>query len=407
MELLNQEEICSIVKPLGSPKVLNWSIENYSDELIGYLGEHLRLNIEIGDGKGKSKIKLFVKCMPRFDEWKAQYLKELSFFKKEYIMLSDLFQHFQNSDESHKWRPNLYFIREDLFVFEDVAQIGYQMPSHRDTLSEDEIRSTIETIAKFHAQSIIFEETKSKELNRPYRIWEDYKSYLQEPPQGQNWRDTGRRAVVDYLKEYSAYKTDPNFIKRIEIIIPMLFEGALTLMKPSSEYRNVVVHRDLWTNNIFLKKEDSGKNHALLVDFQTVLYASPMLDISSVLFFNTTRSYRDKNLNEILDFYYGILNSELKSHRIDIDDIFDKATLHKAYDDSVMFGITQAVLIVPFAVMDAAIRKQVFSNPDTIQIVNEVSRSREFIEVARHDELFRHRMTELTEEIVERFVFTK
>ncbi|KAJ2949040.1 hypothetical protein O0L34_g5982 [Tuta absoluta] len=407
MELLSQEEICSILKPLGSPKVNNWSIENYSNELIGYLGEHLRLTIEIDDGKGKSEIKLFIKCLPRFDEWKAQYLKELSFFKKEYVMLSDLFQHFQKSDESHKWRPILYFIREDLFIFEDVSQIGYQMPSHRDTLSEDELMATIEAVAKFHAQSFIFEETKSMKLNREYRIWEDYKEYLQEPIQGRNWRDTGRNAIIDYLKEYSTYKTVPNFAKRIEVIIPMLFEGALTLMKPSSVYRNVVVHRDLWTNNILLKKQDGCKNHALLVDFQTVLYASPMLDLSSVLYFNTTRAYRDKHITEILLFYYDILSSELQSHRINIDAIFDKSTLRKAYEDSIIFGLTQAGLIIPFAAMETATKIQVFSNPDTVQIVNEVSRSREFIEVARQDDHYRHRLTELFEEIVERFVFEK
>lgn len=279
------------------------------------------------------------------------------------------------------------------------------MPCHRYTLEYDQILATVEALAKFHAKSFIYEEKKSKDLNRPYRIWEDYSDYLQEPLNGQRWRDAGRNAVIEYLKVFSVHKNNANFSKCLEIVIPMLFEGAITLMKPSLEYRNAVIHRDLWSNNIFLKQLDNGRTHALLVDFQTVLYSSPMLDLSSMIFFNTTRAFRSEHTDKILNFYYELLSEELKSEGIDITTILEQTSLSKAYEDSIMFGITQAAIIVPIVAMNSARRKQLFSDPETSQKINEVSRSEEFIDTAKEDDNYRCRVTELFDEIVERYIY--
>lgn len=281
------------------------------------------------------------------------------------------------------------------------------MPSHRTTMSYDEIIATVRTLAKFHAQSYIYEENKSKELDRPYRIWEDYSDFLYEPHLGQKWRNAGRNAVIEYLRVYSSHRNKPNFHTCLQVVIPMLFEGALTLMKPSSVYRNVVIHRDLWSNNILLKKQANSKIHAMIVDFQTVLYSSPMLDLSSLMFFNTTRAFRNNRTAEIINLYYETLTEELKYNDIEIRNIIDETTLMKSYDESVMFGITQAAIIVPIIAMSAEKREELFSNPETCVKINEVSRSEEFIEIAEEDEIYRTRITELFDEIVERYIFTE
>lgn len=99
--MLNREEICFIVnssKNNSNYKILNWSLANYADRLIGYLGDHLKLTVEIEDKNAKQELRYFVKCMPRFDHWKREYLKELLFFQKEFRMLSCLFSQFNHGD---------------------------------------------------------------------------------------------------------------------------------------------------------------------------------------------------------------------------------------------------------------------------------------------------------------------
>ncbi|XP_072948823.1 uncharacterized protein [Epargyreus clarus] len=406
MELLYQSEIESIVKKCGCTNIddMKWNISDYSNELIGYLGEHLNLTVKVISKGVIKELHLFLKCIPRFNKWKAEYLRETTFFLKEYAMLSGLFQHFQDNQGERKWRPTLLYVKEELFVFEDVSKLGYVMPDNMYTLTDEELMATVEALAKFHAQSYIYEETKTRELKTQYRIWEEYGEYLTEPIKGKPWRDTGMRAAIDYLKEYSAYKSKPGFCKDIERIITMLFDSAMDLMKPSLTYRNVVIHRDIWTNNIFLKKMDSGKLHALIVDFQTVLYCSPMLDLSSLLFFNTTEKFRHVQTDNVLNFYYKILGEELKFNGIDVCNILDKDKLRTAYNESVIFGMTQAALIVPIITMRRERRKEIYGDHERA-IVDSISRSKEFIETARDDVNYRNRVTELLDDIVEKFVY--
>lgn len=406
MELLSQEEIIDIAKQCGYSELLNWTFEEFEDKVIGYLGDYLNLILEVESKGIKSKITLFIKCLPRYDQLKAEYLKE-TFFKKEFIMLSTLFTEFHNPEGFKKWRPKSFLIKKDIFALENVKSQGYSMPHHQDTMSFEEIKATVETLARFHAQSYIFEEKKSKELKRSYRIWECYQEYLQEPSSVKDWRDTGRNAVIDFLKVYSKYKAEPNFHRCIESTISSLFDKAMALLKPSSECRNVVIHRDLWANNIFLKKDSNSVYHAMLVDFQSVVYCSPMLDLSSLIYFNTSRTERLIWVHELIDLYYSALNECLKDNGVNVDDVFDKNCLVKQFEKSLVFGITQAALIVPIVTMSKEKREQIFWDPERSHKANVVSRSEEFIEIAKEDEKYRIRFTELLDEIVEKFVLQK
>lgn len=96
MELLTRKEINYIAKQCGFTKVLDCVTEEFPDKVLGYLGDHLKLIIEVESNGTKTKLNLFVKCMPRYDKWKAKYLTDLKFFKKEYVMLSSLFNEFEN-----------------------------------------------------------------------------------------------------------------------------------------------------------------------------------------------------------------------------------------------------------------------------------------------------------------------
>ncbi|XP_068633400.1 uncharacterized protein [Battus philenor] len=405
MDLLNLSEIQTIVNQYEFSKVVAWNIEDYSDKLVGYLGDHLRLRIRLNRDGIDKELKLFIKCMPRNNKWKAQYIEELTFFRKEYVMLSKLFKNFQDGEDTNRWRAKLLYIRQDLFVFEDVTEIGYVMPDYRLTMNYEQLSAVICTIAKFHAKSLIYEERKSKELNKTYRIWDEYSEYLTEPKKSQSWRDTGAKAVIDFLKVFSKYKSQTDYMKYVEVVIPMLYDCAANLMKPRTECRNVVIHRDLWANNIFLKKLDNEQYHSLIIDFQTVLYCSPMLDLSSVIYFNTSRSFRDLNTDKLLEVYYAILSDELKSVGIDVKNIIDKKTITKSYQQSIVFGITQAALIVPIIAMSDEARESSFENPESCEKVNTVSRSEEFIHLARNDEDYRKRVIELFDEISDRYIF--
>lgn len=59
------------------------------------------------------------------------------------------------------------------------------------------------------------------------------------------------------------------------------------------------------------------------------------------------------------------MSEGLKSAVLDICNFFDKISLHILYEDSIMFGITQASLIVYITVMTRE-KKLEYNNPETL-----------------------------------------
>lgn len=104
MELFNENEIKLIIQQLGISTISNlkWNVEDYSEKLIGFLGEHLSLKISFELGGVRTEKKFFVKCIPHRDEQKANSLRETNFFQKEYVMLEKLFKNFKEGESKYK-----------------------------------------------------------------------------------------------------------------------------------------------------------------------------------------------------------------------------------------------------------------------------------------------------------------
>ncbi|XP_050682152.1 uncharacterized protein LOC126977408 [Leptidea sinapis] len=405
MELLNETEIKKVVKQWYCEKYdsLEYNIENYSDEIVGHLGEHLSLKINVYCNNTCYKYSLFVKCIPRFDHFKAEYLRETKFFAKEFTLLNSLFTLFKEYEGNKKWRPKPVYLKEEVFVFEDVTQIGYTMRDPQTALSFEDMVAAVEAAARFHAQSFIFEHKKSKELKRPYSIWENYSVYLVEPT-FLAWRDAGKHAVIDFLKTFSAYRNNPGFSELLADRISLVFNRALDAMKPSNEFRNVVIHRDLWSNNIFFKRLESGKLHALIVDFQTALYSTPTHDLTSMMYFNTSKEFRTLYSDEVQEYYYSFLQESLACEHLSIGDYIPKEELGRLYEASTLFGIVQAALIVPITHMSFNKIKEYCDTPEKNHKFNSISRSDCFIEFAKENVEYRNVVIALLDEIVERYV---
>ncbi|XP_073956211.1 uncharacterized protein [Choristoneura fumiferana] len=401
MDLLNEKEVKSVVEQYGNFDLLDFKITNYSETLIGYLGKHLKLVANVNANGRLAELKFFVKCLPK-DKWIAQFLMESGFFRKEFTMLSVLFNQFERNEDECKWRPKALLLKEYVFVFEDVKELGYAMANQKSTLNYNETMAVVQTLARFHAQSFIYEEKKSLELQKPYRIWDDFSEYLQEP-KNKDWRNAGRNAAIEFLKVFSKHRWEPLFSEKVTNLFHLLFDDAFDLMRPSTKYRNTVVHRDLWSNNILLKNEN-GECGALIIDFQTVLYCPPTMDLSSLIYMNTAKSFRDKHIGEILDFYYKVLSKEVEDKiGIDFATILSMNEFMESYDESVLFGLTQAAIVIPITAMKVEERERLFCDSESIHRINNVSRTKEVIHVANEDAEYYSRLIDLFEDILDKY----
>jgi Ser/Thr protein kinase RdoA (MazF antagonist) len=88
--------------------------------------------------------------------------------------------------------------------------------------------------------------------------------------------------------------------------------------EPSSKFRNIICHRDLWLNNILFKYDTSGKpEEVALVDFQIYRYCPPALDLTMFMYVTTTREFREQHLLSLLLTYHRELCMALQAAGLD------------------------------------------------------------------------------------------
>ncbi|KFB39698.1 hypothetical protein ZHAS_00007261 [Anopheles sinensis] len=84
----------------------------------------------------------------------------------------------------------------------------------------------------------------------------------------------------------------------------------------------------------------------ILIDFQIARYAPPAYDVLSLLMSATTRIFRERYLEELLDVYYDALRAELDWFHRDVREIFPNgfASFHDTCDQYRLAGLIDSVL---------------------------------------------------------------
>lgn len=76
---------------------------------------------------------------------------------------------------------------------------------------------------------------------------------------------------------------------------------------------NVILHGDLWSNNIMFKYDANGDvEDTVLVDFQICYYGPPVLDITYCLYTSSHNDVSESDWDMLIQYYYYELKSTLK-----------------------------------------------------------------------------------------------
>lgn len=76
---------------------------------------------------------------------------------------------------------------------------------------------------------------------------------------------------------------------------------------------NVILHGDLWSNNIMFKYNANGEpDVAVLVDFQICYYGSPALDITYSFYTSSHNDVSESDWEELIQYYYDELRTTLQ-----------------------------------------------------------------------------------------------
>lgn len=116
-----------------------------------------------------------------------------------------------------------------------------------------------------------------------------------------------RRAT--YSTRISSKSVPEAFLKRLEEVLCGTHKYRCKRMKPVEPFA-ILCHGDYLRNNIAFRYDNDGKAiEAMMFDFQTMLYASPMIDLCTFMAVSTGYEVRDKYFWDIFATYHDSLTS--------------------------------------------------------------------------------------------------
>lgn len=117
-----------------------------------------------------------------------------------------------------------------------------------------------------------------------------------------------RRATASVRASEAAQNIVPEtFLKRLEQIMYGAQEFRKSQLQPIEPIA-IICHCDYLRNNIAFRYDDNGKAiEAMMFDFQTMCYASPMIDLCTFMANSTGYKLRNKHFHTIFAAYHESL----------------------------------------------------------------------------------------------------
>lgn len=290
----------------------------------------------------------------------------------------------------------------------DQTAFGYTQCHYLHTLDLPHVLTVAASIARFHATYANFATKKSWNRQRPYNFLDEYGHLMKEPTfYDSPWLRGCGKLSTNLLYTFSKKYNNVNFPNLEEQLIKLFIESSDNF-RDYDDTLNVLVHRDLWLNNIMFKYADGVPVNALLLDFQCLRYGPPAFDLNMFLYMTTTRNFREQNEREVFEHYYSVftesLNDATKQRLKNLG--YTREEFLSWCEKSRMFGMVLAIGIFPYVLMSPVAASRYFDDPLTFDRYLE-DRTEPVIEYCKQCPVYRDRQVDTIEEFVERYIENK
>ncbi len=267
--------------------------------------------------------------------------------------------------------PHFYFGDDDrknggfaaCLVLEDLRLKGFKMADKMIGLSLPEVIMVLENISRFHAASYVYLHKAIVDVHKK--------------------EDPLATHCFSRVNDNRFVETHQNFIKQLNVesvrlakatngISGQLYQKILNWFherdlheeivessrKAAEEYFRVVIHGDLWVNNILFKYDDQQGDKPVdisFIDFQQCRYASIYDELHYFIYTSTTREFRKENLDKCLEFYHELFIETLvklvgRESRDRVLSRFTKEKFREGYRKYLGAAFCYGVYAIPFQV---------------------------------------------------------
>ncbi|KAM0736764.1 hypothetical protein ACS0PU_006413 [Formica fusca] len=333
----------------GSAKGDNYLSNVYKGKLNGIINDNSRQHVQVN---------IIVKSMPK-NPGTRKTLRCAEFFHNEIAFYTEVVSKFENF-LADKGQSDLLCIprhivsftdnENDFLVLEDASCLGFSTASRHNCLDWTECTAILKTLAKFHAISFAYKDQKKEEfikiadsLKETFfgsNHWDWYKNYHKKS------QDVIKHAIAteypnsEAEKKYNSYKFDGLFTKCRE------------LCERKHAPTSVVIEGDCWAPNFLIRNIGQSQKEALMLDFQLARCASPILDLSFLIYSCTLKSFRDQYFDDMLKTYHSELSNAIKSLRSDPEKIYPWDLFMQEVKEQFVFGVFNALEAIQVGLMN-------------------------------------------------------
>ncbi|XP_029173483.1 uncharacterized protein LOC114942314 [Nylanderia fulva] len=233
---------------------------------------------------------------------------------------------------------------DSVIALENVNQRGYYSCPYKNDVSLEYTLAAIQELGRFHGKGYVMKEQQREKFF-------DIVKQLQETKYKPGMDDARKTYVnipatraVEYLRDQGH---DAIFCDKMEAVLSNAFDLIMVEMVKPTEPLATLCHGDFTVLNTLFKTEDDGEIRAMLIDFGTLGYSTPVVDLSTFLYLCCTNELRKDKLFEIIRVYH----ETVKKYLLDagVQDI-DKYSYDAFLDDfrkGALFGFVIASFFLP------------------------------------------------------------
>lgn len=236
----------------------------------------------------------------------------------------------------------------DVICLEDANLEGFGSAVRQEGINLDHCKLTFKVLAQFHALSFAMKDQNPAEFNKirtevfeTYyhdRLWDWYSRF---------WKRICGIAIDAVEKEY------PNsiYVEKIKkFAVPERYQDMINAATKTLG-TGVISHGDSWTNNFLYKYMDGTPVDAKIIDFQLSRCASPVLDLTFVIYACTSQELREEHYEELLQYYYQVLATQISDMGSDPKELYSWEVFMGEIKKYSYFGLAFSFESTPFIVL--------------------------------------------------------
>ncbi|CAH2095797.1 unnamed protein product [Euphydryas editha] len=404
-DILSEKQLDHILSKTAKPgaKIISYDLESLTTGISGFLGDYLKLTLQVQEDIVR-KIHLFIKTLPKNNQTKFDIILQNNFNKKEATVYK-LFEEMDDTEDPNPWRPKAYIYNENMLVMSDLSIEGYKSYPVTKYLDKNHVMVTATSVARFHAAFANYATKKTLNEGKPYDFLDEYGYFRNEPLfLDPKWSQSAGKLTSNFLKEFS--KNSKKFPANLEERLVDLYLKAYKDIKYYEDTFNVIIHKDLWFNNILFRYSGDVATNAILLDYQCTRFAPPAFDMMLFLYFSTNRNFRECHESEVLRHYYSVFSESLgddTKRRLTALN-YDLDTFLVWCEKARFYAMMQPAGVFPVILMDSVQAQKTFNKSETLTDLFETDRSAAAIDYAKENNIYRNKVLDLFEEIIAKYV---